>query len=397
MASYTSVSRNFKDMKAAAEDLFRDLPATLPPNALGILHCDSQISCEVLLGHITDISDFPIVGGTTFTDPMASSVDEISASLTVIVKEGLEYSISISEPLENSSSEVQMQSLYNKCLSGLKDEVKLLMLLMPMNSGLTTDLFVNGIFHEAGSIPVFGGVTTNDLDSTTAYAFYNKNVYRDRMILIALGGDIRPVFAVGSQLTELTEYGPTVTESDKNIVYRVDNMTFCDYLRQIGIEPEQRQSGVDAMMQYGPLPSRLSHKLADDDGIKELRCISYTNIEEGSGAFSSDMPVGTKIHMGLIQNDDVRESTIRCLDHLANQMNAQKDYEYSTLLSVNCVARYFAMVGSENIDSAILKERVPSHFGIGTFYGFCEIGPTQGKNGEIHNRSHSASVVMCAI
>jgi hypothetical protein len=239
----------------------------------------------------------------------------------------------------------------------------------------------------------------NDLESTKAAVFSGGQVYYDRMVLIALGGAIRPVFAVGSQMTPMSDYAPAVTESDHNVVRRLDDMSFCDYMSSIGISPEARRNGVDALVQYGPLPCQLRNKLAEDDGIPELRCISYTNIEEGSVAFSSDLPVGTRVNIGIIQKEDVVESFGSCMETLKRQMEQEEQdgYRFKVLFAVPCVARYFAMLGGENLESRLLRDEVPGDLAVSAYYGFLEVGPTVGKDGAIHNRSHNASIVMCAI
>ena len=399
MATYTSYSTDFFQASAMANDLTAGIPKHLSANSIGFLICDSQVDYHELVRLLEDKIAIPVIGGTTFTDPLAGAKEERSATLTILDLEHLESSIQISEPLEQGLCNEQMKQLYDKCVGNLSTAPKLLMMYMPMIGGLTVDHFITRLISLAGDIPLFGGMNMNDLDSGQAAVFAGGKAYKDRMILIALGGDIRPVFGVGSQMTPMSEYAPAVTESDYNVVYRLDDMSFCDYMRSIGISPEDRRNGVDALVQYGPLPCQLRNKLAEDDGIAELRCISYTNVEAGSAAFSSSLPPGTRVNMGLIQKDDVAESFRACLDTLTQRMQKEEEsgYQYSVLFTVPCVARYFAMLGGENLESRLLIDETPKNLAVSAFYGFLEVGPTLGKNGEVHNRSHNASIVMCAL
>ena len=102
--------------------------------------------------------------------------------------------------------------------------------------------------------------------------------------------------------------------------------------------------------------------------------------------------------MGSIQKNDVVESSERCLNEILEKINQRenRDYQYSVLLAVPCIARYFAMLGGENLENTLLAQKIPPELVVNIFYGFCEIGPTQNKNG-YHNRSHNASIVMCAL
>lgn len=392
-------SYHFHDAQQVVADLVHDLPPEAQRSgSIGFLSLDSQLDAAEVLRLLGEQVSFPIAGGTSFTYPLAEHANDVSAALSVLSLDKLEFALTVSEPLDEKKCKELVSAAYADCRAKLPGDPRLLFILMPHIPGLDTDRFLNALFEEAGKIPVFGGVTTGDLVSTQAHVFAGHAAYKDRMVLLALGGDIRPVFAVGSQLTELTQYGPTVTEADGRIVKKVDGMTFCEYMQRLGISPEDRVNGVDALVQYGPLPCRLHHKLKDDDGVPELRCISFTRLEEGSAAFSSCLPVGTRINMGSIQKNDVVESSERCLDEILEKIAAQEnqDYRYSLLFTVPCIARYFAMLGGENLENTLLARKIPSGLVVNTFYGFCEIGPTQNKSG-YNNRSHNASIVMCAL
>ena len=399
MSVFSKNSSNFHSVEEIVLDLTDGISSFSSDNSIAFLICDSRIDSAVLVQLLSEKLTMPIVGGTTFTYPLSKKIDEISAAITIFERDGLHVSVAITPALKAEKSFEQVKMCFDRCLADLKTEPKVLIPFIPLMPGFPVDKIFDDLFSNAKQLPVFGGVTTNDLDSTQAYVFANGRIYADSMVLIALGGNVRPVFAVGSQLTVLSEYGPIVTESEGNIVRKVDDMSFCDYMRSIGIKPEDRVHGVDALVQYGPLPCQLRNKLENDDGIAEIRCISYTNLEEGSVAFSSVLPIGTKINMGIIQKTDVVESSKNCMDTLKKNMliEEKNGYEYSTVLSVPCVARYFAMLGGENLESKFLMEEFSKDIAAIAYYGFCEIGPTQGKDGVYHNRSHNASIVMCAL
>jgi hypothetical protein len=370
-------------------------------NTIGFLMCDSRIDYASLIQTLMAALPFPVIGGTTLTMPLSSVGNELSAVLTIFEKEGLTWSIAVSDPFDKPRIPEHMKALYNSCISGLTGTPRLLIPFIPLIPGMTADVdaVISEIFSLAGNVPVFGGITTDDLDTTKAAVFAHGKAYSDRMALLALGGNISPVFGIGSRITAMSEYAPAVTESEGNIVRQVDGMPFCDYMKTIGIDPEERINGLDALVQYGPLPVQLKYKLADDDGVPEMRCISYTNTQDGSAVFSSTLPVGTRLNVGILTKDDVIESARECLRSVTEQMREreQAGQSYSMLLLVPCVARYFAMIGGQNLESLFLSQEVPHGLAMSSYYGFCEIAPSLGKNGEIHNRSYNASVVMCAL
>lgn len=388
----------FDNPATIVANLLQGIPTT-PLPTLGFLVCDSRIRYAEVLAALTQALPFPIVGGTTMLMPLAASPDETSACLLVFQREGLLFSVAISEPLDETNSAAQVQAVYSACVNGLAGPPKLFIPYIPLDHGLIADRFFSDLFAQANGIPVFGGITTDDLDSTTAAVFANGQALHNRMVLLALGGNIQPVFAMGSQLTVMTERAPTVTASSGNIVSRVDDMTFCEYMQSLGLKPEDRKNGTDALVQYGPLPVHVRAKPEETDGVPEIRCMRYTNVQDGSAAFSSGLPVGKRVHLGLILKSDVVESAQRCLDQLLARaaQNEAQGYRYNVLLLVCCAARYFAMVGGENLESTLLRQKIPPHLAHSSYYGFCEVGPTQNTQGTLHNRTNNTSIVMCAL
>ncbi|MDL2253403.1 hypothetical protein LJC49_04930 [Ruminococcaceae bacterium OttesenSCG-928-I18] len=399
MPSVTGKSSLFGDTKAIAKDLLEGCQGNFGKNALGFLCCDARVDGRQLNRLVSQALPFPVVGGTSLIMPLTQNPEELSATLILFEKEGLSVSVSLTDPLDEDNHAAQVKQLYEDCLAGLPEAPKLLLPYIPLVPGMTADLFVNALFHLAGNTPVFGGMTTNDLDAEPAFIFAGGEAYEDRMLLVGLSGPIEPAFAMDAQLTLVGEHAPRVEASALNVVERVDGMPFCDYLRSIGITPEDRINGIDALVQYGPLPAQLKNKLPDDFGVPEIRCISYTDVEKGVAAFSSEMPPGTRFNLGLILREDVKTSAKRSVDTLKKQMETglEKGYEYSLLLAVPCVARYFAMVGGDNVETKLLLENLPKQLSVSAYYGFYEIAPVCDGQGVLHNRSNNASIVLCAL
>lgn len=368
---------------------------------LGFLLCDSQIEYGEVVSGLQAKVDFPIVGGTSLTFPISDEdAGEISASLMLIARDDMRYAVSVSEKLDEAGCREQMKDVYDRAAEKLGEQPRVIIPLFPLMPGFPTGLFIAELFKLAGDIPVFGGTTTGDLISTHAAVFAEGEAFTDHMVLLMLGGDIRPVFSACNAVTRMAEYAPTVTQSKENIVSRVDDMTFCEYMRTLGLSPEDRVHGVDALLQYGPIPVELSLRDRPEDGVSEISCISYTNLQEGSVAFSRSVPEGSRVSVSILHKEDVEKSARECLDRLKAEIeDGEKDgYRYDTLLCVSCVARYFVLVGGENRERALLGSEVPASLAAGGFYGFCEIGPTKNKeDGSTINRAHSASIVMCAL
>jgi|GEM_PF-2910054 len=402
MRSSTYTSTSFIGPEAIAEDILSAMPPDEASDSrIGFLFCDSQVDYSAVVATLADRLDFPVVGGTVLGFPFAGSDGkEFSAALMVLRKEGLKVAVIVSDPLDQERHKEQMRAVFERCRDALGEAPKLVLPFFPLMPGMPTGLFINDIFDLAADIPTFGGTTTNDLISTRPAIFAGGAAYGDRMTLVMLGGPIRPVFATSNLVSPTVEYAPTVTRSVENEVYRVDGDSFCEYMRTIGISPEDRINGVDALMQYGPTPVIMHDPHSPETDVPEVRCISYTDIGKGSAMFSGPIPEGTRLRMSILRSGDVDDSARSCLEKLNSRMQKaeEKGYEYSALFCVSCVARYFVMAGGLNTERELLMRDSPKSLAPIGFYAFCEIGPvyTTGEDKQI-NRAHSASIAMCAL
>ena len=399
MPSLLLASADFDVPARIAADL--SLPEGSFTPDIGFLFCDSQIAVDETLALVQRNTPCPVVGGTSLALPFTGkNSGDCSASLLLLQKDGLATASATSGPLDPARCREQVETLYASCRRELGGEPALIMVFLPLMPGLPMDAFVKDIFDLAGSVPVVGGTVTNDLLSTKAAVFSGGKALQDRIVMVMLGGAVEPVFAVGASVTTMSAHAATVTRAEGARVFAVDDAPFCDYLRGMGIPPEDRINGVDALMQYGPTPADVVRPGRPDDGVPEIRCISYTNLDEGSAVFSGPMPEGSRLRMSVIAGNDVGRSAADCLNVLKNRMEQKEKagYRFDALLCISCVARYFAVIGEANPEEALMKEERPSSLGLAGMYGFSEIGPTLAlDNGRVLNRSHSASIVMCAL
>lgn len=404
MGSSLYVSLRFDDPVGIADELAA-CAAGASPEALGILFCDALVDYASVVEALQARVPFPVVGGTSPAFPVSKrGNDEIAAGLMVIAKPGLRHAIAVSAPLAEDRAEAQAQDLIERVSSLLAQagtSLRMLIPFLPLVPGFPTGRFVEALTAQAGETPVFGGVCTGDLVAVPSAVFAEGRAYGDRMVLVALGGEIRPVFATANAITRMSDYAPTVTKAEGACVDRVDDKNFCAYMEELGLRPQDRVNGVDALMQYGPLPVEIDWKGKPDDGIAEVSCISYTMLDRGSVVFSRSIPEGARVGVGILQKEDVERSAAQCLETLLAEVaqceREEPEYRYDTLFCVSCVARHFALVGNRDEERELLNARIPSHLTANGYYGFCEIAPSRDRTtGARINRAHSASIVMCS-
>lgn len=399
MQSFWGESRNFTEPKVIAAELTKDIPAITGKNSIAFLSCDSQVDSAALLTILSELLECPIVGASTFGFPTSKMVNQVGALLILLSGDDVHFSIAVSQQLTQENAFAQIKDVYSRCTADLDFPPKLIMPFIPFSPHILFDIFTDQLLALAGSIPVFGGIATGDLESIPAMVYADGSVFTDRMVLVSMGGNIRPVFSVGMQITKMSDYAPEITHSIQNTVYKVDDLTFCDYLHSIGIQPKEHIPGLEALMQYGPLACELKKNCADLSRHPDVRVIRHTNLEEKSAVFTGHIPVGSRINTGMVQKDDVVNSMNACLEKLKHRINAEENqgYNFSAVFCISCVARYFSMLGADTSEKKMITENLPEHLAPYIAYGFGEIAPSSSVKGNVQNHMHYTSIIMCAI
>ena len=392
MPAMTTVSRSFK-AETIADDLARGLALPSLSKALGLLSCSPETDCRQMISLLQDALPFPVVGGTTWALPFESPDDDLSASLTVIDRENLNFAISVSPVLNQKVGLRQMAQLYRDCETELGERPKLLLAMMPMTSKLMADQYMPFLFEAAEGIPVFGGMVSDDYHSGRATVLVEGGAFSDRMVLVGLGGDIAPVFAARCELNVLSEYMPTVTEAEGYVVRRVDDMSFCDYVARQGFDPTREDLTAD-----WPLSLEVRGRHVPIAGLTDVCDLVALNPAEGSGTLAGIVPVGSGIRMGVLSKSDIMKTTEGCLADILAQIKNERaaGHRYSVLFCLPCVARYFAMVGDDNQEGERIRSACPDDLGLFGYYGFNEISPVRLPGGGQENRIMNYSIIMCA-
>ena len=390
MMTMTTVSRSFK-AETIAGDLIRDLPAS-PPNALGLLSCSPETDCRAMIARLQASLPFPVVGGTTWALPFESHDEEVSASLTVIDRPDVNFAVGVSPVLDPADCRRQMTELYRDCEARLDRRPKMLLVFLPVIPGLMPDRYLPHLFEAAGNLPVFGGMVSDDYDTyiDRAAVLAEGRGFSDRMALVALGGDIEPVFAARCSLNAVTDY---TAEVDGYTIRRVDDMSFCDYLSRQGFDPsnEELSSG-------WPLSLDIRGRHAPVEGLDDACDLVRLNPADGSGTLAGLVPLGAGIRVGVLNKGNIIKTADDCLaDILARIKDGQaRGYRYSLLFCLPCVARYYALVGDDNKEGERIKAACRENLTLVGYYGFNEVCPVHLPYGGRENRVLNYSIVMCA-
>lgn len=314
-----ATTRYFENTEKMCRDLLATLPSDLGPECLGFLTASSQSQHSRLLPELQRLVSFPVVGGTTLVSPFGESDGETAANLTVLRKPGVKYVAVLSEPLREFDEKRQMARLMERCRTRLGAEAKLYLVVMPILRHMSANRYLKPLFAMAGDVPVFGGTVSDDFQADKFAVFAEGASHADRMLLVGIAGEVEPVWSVGCEVTPLSDVAPTVTASYNNVIYGLDDMTFCDYLRKLGLSHD-----IKNMADFS-LALLVSGGISVHDGVPEVAHLAATDPGLGCGIVTSDITPGCCVTLSHLTRDNILSSAQRCLDKLSRKMKEREE------------------------------------------------------------------------
>lgn len=359
-------------------------------DALGLLACAPDSDYEVLVKDLNNGS-VPFIGGTSLADPFVVADVPFGTTKTCIARRHIRCAVELSSPLTQEFDEKQVGLLYRKCMEKLDDSPKLLLVILPVLTNVFIDSILDALFELAGDAPVFGGLVSDDFSFASAAVFADCQPHRDRMVLAAFAGDVRPKTAVSFRVATPAMYSPRISRSKGSVIERVDGMTFCEYLGKVGYTAEE--------LTDMPLSISMRFPETEPPFHTEINSLLRLDPATGSGFFIRNAPEGAVISVCHLGENDVRLSTSACLTELLAAMAEEEGtgYAFSTVLGASCVSRYYAMLGGTRTEAELMAAGLPSHLNTFGFYSFGEVCPVRDGKGVAVNRSHGHALALCAI
>lgn len=401
--STVALTQELDDIPTAVAELVDSTLSDLniKKNSVGLLLCDSDADHKALIKGIREKIDMPVFGfSSTAIFTGTHGMVDMSATLTTMTSDDVCFSYAVSEPVTLQNVAIEIEKAYRMAKDHLKAEPIMIMAFPPYILGVMLDIYPRELGRVSGGLPVFGGMPSHDERNGTSAVFCGETAHSDRLAILLIGGNVRPVFSVKSELSVLTDLKRTVTRSVNNQVFTVGDQTFVEFITQLGLNVEQLISGKDRATSFTAYPILVEMQQNEDfDGIPIVRTIHCVDMEDGSATAIGEIPEGSVISMGLLKRQDIERSARNSVTDIKEKMaeNENRGYEYSTFFAVSCVARYYVMASQRELEADILQNELPAGKAMSGFYSFGEICPTSIKNGHATNAGHNESLVILAL
>lgn len=366
-------------IEAVAEILEQCLEslAGITPQA-GILFAACDFDLSLILKQIKQqFPNLELVGGTS-SGEISSRLGFQQDSLTLMLfcSDEIEITAGIGDRASEDPRAAVQQALATAQSKTSKDLALCLSFIDGLHLG--SSKIVKAIEEELnGKIPVFGGVTSDDLKFEQTYQFYQQEVYTDAIALLIFSGKLLFAGGIGNGWHSLSK-PKTVTKAENNILYEIDGKPALEFYQYYLNDSS---------------PS-LKYPLAVFEGSSDkfyLRVPNAYDARLNSVQFFADIAQGATVQIMETDAEGILDSSQTSIS------NALKNYpgtEPAAAIFFSCITRS-SILGTKapaeyQAISSHLNSTLPS---IG-FYTYGEIAPLQKDGATFLHHETAISLIL---
>jgi len=395
-----AVTQEIDDLEVAVKELSAGIRAKseLKRNSIGVVFCDADVDVAELGKLLHAEMKMDIAGlTTTATIERNGGYNEMGILFSVLTADDVEFSAESADNLDNDTYAASITKAYKSARGKVSTDPKLILAMSPYIADLTSEHYLEVLDEVSCGVPVFGGVATDHFDLQYQKTFLNGQEMTHGLAFILLSGNVKPIFSMNHQFGIKVDKKGLITEASENLIHRVGNQTFKEYVEAIVPVPDEEL----VIYHFQSTPFIMELPDYEKDEAPVVRALVTVNHETGAGSFLSKMPEGSTIYLNEFQRKEIDKSCKEGMRSLVERMKETKDYEYSMIFVSTCNARHALMADMKNMESDILTEHLsdfPPELNAMGFYGFGEMCPTGVRaDGSAKNRFHNISFAACAI
>jgi hypothetical protein len=359
-----------------------DIENKLLKNSVGILSCYAEFIDSDIVKELSNKLPFDIVGTTTIGNSTNGDMSHTMLSLLVLTSDDVQFATGVSEPINDDPARF-LSELYDKTKSELAGDPKLMITFAPLIFNIGGDVITDILNDASGGVPIFGTVCIDHhSDYRDAQVFRNGEGYKNSTVILLLSGDVDPEFKLVSiSDKKILKQKAVITESEGNILKKVNDIPALQYLEKLGLAKEGNIEGINSVPYIIDL----------NDGSKPIARAIYGATPEGYTICGGAMPVGATLSVGSIDYDDVVETSAKTLNDILKL--SQNDFA----LMFSCLSRIMALGLREFDEMKIVEDTIGDKIPFQFVYSGGEICPVFDKNGKIKNSFHNDTLVVCLL
>jgi len=381
--------KSVEEIKTVLDESMAD--GFMPTLAIVFLSVKQDINA---VSRLLDKKGIQIFGSTTAGEFIDGDIEEGSIVMLLLDMNPTYFKLEILETSQESSLKVGTKM----GVIGKDSFAKPAFIIA--NSGVTLDgePFVEGIIEGFGKpatadereVNIFGGKAGDDLALDATFVFTNSRSSESALMALIIDEDkidVRGIATCGWKALGTTK---TVTKSDGNVVYTLDDKPALDMLlNYLGVELKQEgDKEIVTFLSSWYYPLQVERENVDP----VIRTAMFANREDRSLICSGKVPEGANIKFSMPPDFD-------SIDKVVAECKIIKDdaqQEADALIMFSCVSRYlsFGMVASEEIEKVQKIWDAP----MAGFFSYGEYGKSlsvnsPGKTGKNDYHNNTCCVV----
>jgi len=251
------------------------------------------------------------------------------------------------------------------------------------NSGVSLDgePIVEGIIQAFTNreVTIFGGKAGDDLALESSFVFTNGRSKDCALVALIVDEDKIDIKGIATCGWNAIGTPKTVTKSEGNIVYTIDDKPALDMLMNfLGVEVKQDgNNDVVTFLSSWYYPLQVERENADP----VIRTAMFANREERSLICSGKVPLGSKIKFAMPPDFDSIDKVVEECKSIKDDGQQQAD----ALIMFSCVSRYlsFGKVVKEELEQVQNIWAAP----MAGFFSYGEYGKAKTGKNEYHNNT----------
>lgn len=238
---------------------------------------------------------------------------------------------------------------------------------------------VDGLVDGAGSdVTIFGGMAGDDLALEGPKVFTNQQCSKNGLVALIIDEDKVNISGVATCGWKAIGTTKTITKSEGNIVYTIDNKPALDMiLKYLGVEIDldSNKEVVTHFSSYYPL------QLERDGVTPVMRTAMFANKEDRSIICAGNVPQGAKVRFSLPPDFDSIDTVIEGCEELKQTNHEEAD----ALIMFSCISRHlaFGIMITEELERVQAVWDAPM---VG-FFSYGEFGKSKTGKHEFHNNT----------
>lgn len=395
MVSINIYTEEIDDLELAVDELREQLQDfTFHKNTLAIAFCDVDTDEEALVAELHKHYDFPIIGSTAVAMFNSSAgYRSTGISLLIMSSDNTEFIAGMTAELSAENAAEEIHKTYAALKAQLTQPEKLALIYAPQMSYLYGDNIIQYFDNAAFPTALYGGIASDNFEMNNTRVFYNEFSSKNRIVLVLIGGKIKPIFQERFSIVKNEEVIDTVTKSKDNTVYEMTGGKFVDVLTKNGMSIDSGGTYLKFICSVFEADIAVN----ETEHVPVMRDLRSVDLEEGSAVFLGNVPVGSKMKLCMLNKDNIRSSVKTAFEDVIKQIAANPDYKYTTILCTSCAGRFLNLATEPEAEGNMCQEMLPEGVSLCGMYSFGEICPTQTPSGRSYNLFHNKTFTLLVL